>query len=138
MEENEVKVDEKQLELERKTRMRDNLKREQEMFIQQIPELQKRLEIHDKTVEILKDNNRIMQENFRFLKPTWAYEGDPEYIENVRKLNVLSFEKAMMDWDAQRLNMSNTLKSAQEQVEASIERMNVLNEEIETLTKEEE
>lgn len=137
MEENETKIDEKQLELERKIRMRDNLKREQEMFAAQLPDLKRRLEIHDQSVAILEENNKIMQANFRFLKPSWGYEEIPEYIDNIRKLNVLTFEKAKIDWETQKSNMVNTIKSAEEQLASSVDRMNKLNEEIETLEKEE-
>jgi len=106
----------KELELERKQKYHDNLQREVAMFKEQLPEVQQRLDLHLKTIELVKKNHKIMIDNFVFKDPKWGYEEIPEYIENVRQLNILNFERTVLDWDKQTLQFQNNIDSIIKQV----------------------
>jgi chromosome segregation ATPase len=110
-------MEEKNLEIERKQKYLENLNREVKMFNEQLPDVEKKLEIHQKTVELLKKNQDIAINNFEYLEPKWGYEKVPEYIENLKMLNVLSFEKANIDWKTQEVQLKNTIESITKQLE---------------------
>lgn len=126
---------EKSLELERKIRYRDNLNREIEMFKMQLPDVHRRLEIHRATVELLIKNQKIAIDNFTFEDPKWGYERVPEYIENIRQLNILNFEKAQIDWKNQEGQLLNTIDSINAQVGTATKELDKVTNEIEELTK---
>jgi hypothetical protein len=110
------KKEEMKLELERKIRMRDNLIKEQELYGKQVPEVKERLRIHQEGVRLLRENQKIILENFKIVKPTWDYETNPEYLANLKKLNLLNFQKVELDWKNQEESMLSTIKSADEQL----------------------
>lgn len=123
----------KELELIRKERHKENLEREFKMFTEQLPDVNKRLEIHTKTVELLKKNQEIAINNFVYNEPKWSYESIPEYIENIRQLNILNFEKAQIDWRIQETQMRNQIESINKQIEVATKELERVSAEIDVL-----
>lgn len=124
---------EKQLEIERKTRYKDNLGREIALFKEQLPDVVMRLEIHLQSVALLTRNQEIAMANFKFRDPKWDYEAVPEYIENIRSLNILNFKKASIDWKTQETQMRGTVESINAQLESAATELAKVTKELEEL-----
>jgi hypothetical protein len=79
-------------------------------------ELAAKLKLFRAKTTLQEKNYSIIIDNFEYLKPTWAYEEIPEYIENIRQLNILSMEENRMMWKTQENNMIQGMASADEQI----------------------
>lgn len=81
-------------------------------------DLIQKLKLFKAKTELQEKNYKIIIDNFKYLKPTWAYEEIPEYIENIKELNVLSMEENRMMWKTQENNMIQGMASADEQIKS--------------------
>lgn len=98
----------------------ENLNREIKTVDEQLKELNTRLVLLEKEKDLVASNHKIINKNFKLLKITWAFEEDPEYIENTRKINQITLDKKMLDYATQLDRMKNMVESVEKQRESLI------------------
>jgi hypothetical protein len=86
-------VDGKEQEQANKEKALSNAKKEILMIKEQRIKVQKSLDILKKEFEIKCKNHEVALKNYKILRPTWAFEEDPEYLANMRELSLIGFEK---------------------------------------------
>lgn len=99
----------------------ENWNRELDEMYRQKKDVSSRVELHKKKIGIMRENFRIIINNFEYLKPSWKYEEVPEYIENLKKLNLLSQEQNELDWTAQLNGAERNLAAIEEQIKGLTE-----------------
>jgi len=111
-------VENKELVLTRKKKHLENLNRELVNADRQLSELRERIKLFDERVKIKQKLNSSVIKNFRLLKPNWAYEEDPEYIENLKALNNVIFKEADLNDTVQKRSLERNIDSVNKQIES--------------------
>jgi hypothetical protein len=107
--------EEKQGELQNKTRHLANLNREIALANKQLPEIGYRVDLLAREKSLLIEQMRLAELHFTILKPTWEFETDPEYVAVLKAINLLNHEKRMIEFNmlADRLTEQVTAVNAQ-------------------------
>lgn len=105
-------------ELTNKEQHLSNLNRELELAQDQVKDIDKRLSILLRERELIIANHRIVIDKFVLLKKTWGFEEDPEYMDNTKKLNIISMEKKLIEFDTQETQLKNLIKQVNTQIES--------------------
>lgn len=103
---------------ENKIKNLNNYQREIESLTGFIAELNKKKELFLRKCAVQEKNYKLILAEFEYLKPSWKYEHNPEYIENVKELNVISMEENRMMWQQQLANMDKGITSSNEQIDS--------------------
>lgn len=108
----------------------ENWQRELAEMHRQKADVAKRVEIHKKKVALMEKNFKIILDNFEYLKPNWKYEEQPEYIENLKKLNLITQDENRLNWQAQIDGAERNTKAVDEQIESLSSHIKKLEEEL--------
>jgi hypothetical protein len=106
---------------ENKLKNLDNYKREITALNIFKEDILKKKELFLKKTAIQEANYALILKDFEFLKPSWKYELNPEYISNIKLLNEISMEENRMMWKTQLDNMDKGLLSSDEQIRSLVE-----------------
>lgn len=111
------KVD-KELELTRKKKHVENLKREIENAADQKKDIIERRDVFIEKIDASRLSASLVLKNFKIIRPNWAYEEDPEYLEALKKVNDCIFRENELNWKTQLVNIANNIEATEKQKEA--------------------
>jgi len=110
----EPKVD-KALELTRKTEHLDNLKREVVSANDQTKEILERKALFLKKINASRKSSELILDNFKILKPNWAYEENEDYILCLKEINECIFAENELNWVSQESQVNKNLEAVDAQ-----------------------
>lgn len=100
----------------------NNLLREQSQLKEQLELINESLKISARKKALFKRNAEISQESeFKFLRPSWSFEENPEYVANLKELNAISNREKELEFDKQIRTVENLAKNVNDQL-ASVTR----------------
>jgi hypothetical protein len=72
-------------------------------------------------IELVKAQTKLAMKNWKLIKPTWAFEDDPEYVELGRQFAQLNFEKKMFEYNNALEQTDRLIESIKEQYKSVAE-----------------
>lgn len=114
-----------------------NAKKEVEMIKNQRLKVQKSLEALKEEFKIKCDNHEVALRNYKIVRPVWAFEEDPEYLENMKKLSLIGFEKFKEKHEADIKQHTDTFVSLDNQETSQLEYIETLEKELKEMSGEE-
>jgi hypothetical protein len=94
-----------------------NLLREQNQLEEQVKMIKDNLALMAEKKALFKRNAEISQASeFKFLKPAWSFEEDPEYVANLKRLNAISNQEKEIEFDKQIKTVENLSKNVSDQL----------------------
>jgi hypothetical protein len=94
----------------------DNYKREIDNITKFIESLKLKQDIFLRKVAVQEANFKLILEEFEYLKPSWKYESNPEYIANIKVLNEITMEENRIMWKEKILQMEQGLETSEQQI----------------------
>lgn len=131
-----IEVDGKEQEKANKEKALMNAKKEVEMIKEQRLKVQKSLETTKKEFDIKCRNHEVALRNYKIIKPTWAFEEDPEYLANMKELSLLGFEKFKEEQEAKIKQHEDTFVSLDNQEKSQLEYIETLEKELKEMGEE--
>lgn len=114
-----------------------NAKKEVEMIKEQRDKVQKSLEVTKKEFDIKCRNHEVALKNYKIIKPTWAFEEDPEYLANMKELSLLGFEKFKEEQELKIKQHEDTFVALDNQETSQLEYIETLERELKEMSGEE-
>lgn len=99
----------------------ENLEKERSAAIKQKAVVQERVDLIKKERELLLKNNKIALASFVLLKPTWKFEENEEYMNNLKELNRLNAEKKQIEINDVLDKFAGLVKNLDEQIKGHTE-----------------
>ena len=114
-----------------------NAKKEVGMIKEQRDKVQKSLEVTKKEFDIKCRNHEVALKNYKIIKPTWAFEEDPEYLANMKELSLLGFEKFKEEQELKIKQHEDTFVALDNQETSQLEYIETLERELKEMSGEE-
>ncbi len=99
----------------------ENLEKERSAAIKQKEIMQGRIDLMKQEKDLLEKNNKIALASFVLLKPTWKFEEDVEYMNNLKELNRLNAEKKQIEIGDVLDKFSGIIKNLEDQIKGHTE-----------------
>ncbi|HEY9704671.1 MAG TPA: hypothetical protein V6C58_19675 [Allocoleopsis sp.] len=77
-----------------------------------------KIELFKQKTALQEANYKLILQDFEYLKPSWKYEQNPDYIENIKALNIISMEENRIMWKDQLYNMEKSILASEEQLKS--------------------
>lgn len=118
----------KELEKESRNAHIENLKREQEDIKKAIKGIEDRKKLVSRSIELEKEKRQIILDNFKILKPNWAYEDQERYLEIMKEQLQISWQIKDEQTEGEKSQVESQAKSYQEQLQSIEEEIDRLEE----------
>ena len=128
-------MDEKQTKIDNKKKSLENAQKELASATAQNAEIDKKMPLLERELELRTRNAQLIYEGFKPVRPTWEYELNQEYLDNLLELNKIAFLKVEEDYAKMKSNLVATKKNNLEQLQDSSAYIELLQREIEMLEK---
>jgi hypothetical protein len=115
------KSEDKELLIQSKRKHIDNAKQEVVMIGKQKLEVTPKVELLRNFVAVRKKMHLKAMENYSYVRPTYAFQQDPEYVKLQQEMSGLEFELELIQKESQLAGMEQNLKNMDEQL-ASLEK----------------
>lgn len=95
-----------------------NLTREVEQTTKQLIDVEDMKSMLEEERALVNANFEIAFKNFFMLKPNWAFEEIPQYMENVKKINKITAKRRDMQFDIEIKRIDGNVESLKSQLES--------------------
>ena len=121
-----------------KEKVIENAKKELVMIEKQLLDTEKFLEIGKREYDLKCSNHEVALENYKIIKPTWAFEEDQRYLANTRELSLIGFERFKIKTEEQIKKQEDLIKALNEQIASHLVYIKSLESDLKEGVKEDE
>lgn len=114
-------MNEKQEILENKTKNLEVLQDEVKNASKQLDERKFFLELLQEEWAAKQLSHKASQENFEPISVTWKFENHPDYVDALKRINVVKYKKSEYDYNNQKEKLQDDLNVLTEQIESAQE-----------------
>jgi hypothetical protein len=114
-----------------KEKVLENAKKELAMIEKQLLDTEKFLELGKKEYELKCANHEVALKNYKIVRPTWAFEEDQAYLDNMREMSLIGFERFKLQTEDKIREQEKLVESLNEQIAGHILYINKLESELE-------
>ena len=112
-------MDEKKQVLENKEKNLRVLENEVFQANKQLKEREFFIELLDEEWAAKKVTFEVSQKDFKPIKVSWSFEENPDYVEALKKINVIKFKKSEYDYNNQKEQLNGDITTLKEQIASS-------------------
>lgn len=123
-------MDGKEQEVENLKKSLSNAKTELEKSKAQLESAYEDLKDFKEEFDLKCANHEVALKNYKIVKPVWAFEEDPEYLENMRKLSLLGFKRFKEETQRKLEQRNKTIEDIKSQISSQESYIKGLEEEL--------
>jgi hypothetical protein len=93
-----------------------NAKKELVMIEKQLLDTEKFLEMGKKEYKLKCDNHEVALKNYKIVRPTWAFEEDQAYLDNMKEMSLIGFERFKLQTEDKIREQEKLVETLNEQI----------------------